>query len=114
MKSSKCVLVTMRDASQWLVPAELVAHDRALNYESEDAPYAQTFTETMRDSGELLEWARNNMNWEDVEKYAALYIPTPPLDYEDKQEGWVEGENEVIDTPAEYDFDLPESEIFNA
>jgi len=46
------------------------------------------------DSFEVEDWAANNMNWSDVADVAFLLAKPDAPDY---QEGWVNGEKEVIE-----------------
>ncbi len=85
----------MPDGSKWDVPARVIAASRAGSYE-EDEPgiFHEEYDYTMNNEGALKDWAANNMNWEDV-KHAAVRVDEPqPPDYQD---GWVNGEKEVIE-----------------
>lgn len=97
--SQKAIVIEMPDHSKWIVAAECVAHDRASHY-ADDTPYDQTFAETMADESELLDWAANNMNWSDIEPFAREYRKQPETSDDDFQDGWCNGEKEVIKTPA--------------
>jgi len=76
----KYLRTTMPDASQWDVPAELIAKSRAAYYAqldsergegSYDAIYALELDYTLAAPDELEDWAANNMNWSDV-SHAAM------------------------------------------
>lgn len=87
----------MPDGSKWEVPARVIAEDRAKYYASqEDAEttYEQEFESTMKDHDELIDWAANNMNWEAVVAKASRAVPPPIVNY---QEGWCNGEKEIIE-----------------
>lgn len=61
----------------YAVPAEVIAKSRAEHYKDDpDSSYDEEFKYTMESNFELDEWFNNNMNWEDVEKFATL-IETP-------------------------------------
>lgn len=68
------------------IPAKIIAEDRAKYYakldsESGDGLYGDIFKSelayTLDDDSELTDWASNNMNWSDVEKFAVEF-PTMP------------------------------------
>jgi hypothetical protein len=86
----------MPDGSKWDVPAHVVADNRAKYYAKydEDANYQEEYDYTYNDNSELLDWAANNMNWDDV-SHLAKRVALPPQDV-DYQEGWVNGEKEII------------------
>ena len=95
----------MPDGSRWDVPAELVAHKRAVYYaepklsqEHGNGEYKKVFKREFdyaynKDTSELLDWAENNLNWEDVAQFAKRADQPPPVDYQD---GWVNGDKEII------------------
>jgi hypothetical protein len=94
----KRLIVTMSDGSRWGVPVEIIARDRAKNYASEfgddiDRSLAEDtvplFTEH---EFEIIDWAQNNMNWDDVKQHAGRMAHSEP----DYQEGWVNGDKELV------------------
>lgn len=97
----KYLLVTMPDDSRWKVPAKLVAEDRAKYYSLRDGgspkDVLKTFNNekqyTLEDDEELIDWARNNLNWSDVSGQAVKVDDEATTDF---QEGWVNGPMEVI------------------
>lgn len=58
----------------WSFPARLVAKHRAEYYAREDADttYDREFAHTIDNDFELNDWFLNNMDWEDVSKFARL------------------------------------------
>lgn len=101
---NKFLKVTMPDGSKWKVPVRIIAEDRA-RYYFEDRKEFKSLEESLRkdtlplfeeDECEIEDWASNNMNWEDVEKYAEQ-IKSSKMNYEDFQEGWINGEKEIIE-----------------
>jgi len=99
----KQIQITMPDGSIWGVPAELVAEDRAEYYADKDASdkpdnfekiKQQEYEYTLGDNSELLDWAANNMNWNDV-AHAAILIRPGSVDF---QEGWVNGHKRVVES----------------
>lgn len=105
---TKYILVTMPDNSVWKVPADLVAENRAMYYADQESAdiveevaknqqWSEVYTDELEsgleDDRELLDWAAGNMDWIDVE-FAATRISDGDVDY---QEGWVNGEKEVVE-----------------
>lgn len=91
----KYLRVTMPDGSKWDIPARRIALNRAEHYGKNSAPVISVeFGFAMRNHDELIDWAANNMDWSDV-KNEAINVRTP--DQPDYQEGWVNGEKEVIE-----------------
>jgi hypothetical protein len=99
---AKYLRVEMPDGSRWDVPAHLIAEDRARYYADRETPgpersktYLEELNYTLKNDDELADWAANNMDWSDVQHAATLAVPRP--DEVDFQEGWVNGEKDVID-----------------
>lgn len=90
----KQIEVTMPDGSVWGVPAELVAQDRADYYGDKEGDESRKveYTNTLADHHEMIDWAANNMNWNDV-AHAAILVRPGKVDY---QEGWVNGPKRVV------------------
>ena len=100
----KMLTIEMPDGSKWGVPVEVVARSRAAHYAHEfDGDVERSMAEdTMplfeSDDYEVKDWAANNMNWSDVKDHATL--ASLPEDSEaSHQEGWINGEYEIIDKP---------------
>lgn len=99
-EARKELRVTMPDGSVWAVPAQVVAENRARFYADEqptsapDHGYAEELAYTLSDNVELIDWAETNMNWDDVKDHARQAEEPDPVDY---QEGWVNGEKEVVE-----------------
>jgi hypothetical protein len=83
----------MPDDSRWKVPAKLVAEDRAKYYSLRDGGSPKEKQYTLEDDEELIDWARNNLNWSDVSGQAVKVDDEATTDF---QEGWVNGPMEVI------------------
>lgn len=109
----KYLRVEMPDGSKWDVPARVIAEDRAYHYADRDAKeesgetsgpkygtvFARIFAEEVKhalgDDYEIQDWAANNMNWSDVASVAMLAVPAPSdIDFE---EGWVNGDKEIVE-----------------
>ena len=95
---NKNLRITMPDGSKWDVPVKFVALDRAKYYakEFDDNSDRSLMEDTMplfnSDTYQIKDWAANNMDWDDV-KENAIMVSSPECDY---QEGWVNGEAEVV------------------
>ena len=109
------LLVTMEDGSRWAVPTEVIARNRAEHYKDEfDGDVERSLTEDTRPlftetPYEIEDWATSDMNWSDVVEYAWQVQQPTTMDEEMFQEGWCNGEKEVVGH-AELD---PESEPSN-
>ncbi len=93
-------IVTMPDNSRWKVPVKLIAMDRAKcfvnNFGGDIARSLEEDTWLLfeGDQYEIKDWARNNMNWDDVRDCAEkMSERDSDVDY---QEGWVNGEAEIV------------------
>lgn len=85
---NKYLRVTMPDGSKWDVPAQIIAESCAKHYDS-------TVRENPMGDEALIDWAENNMNWAEVsERAVRLELPRVKPDYQD---GWVNGEKEVVE-----------------
>lgn len=102
---SKYLRVTMPDKSRWDVPAGIIADSAAKYYGEKDsgessgpkyeAAYREEYDHRMQDETDLIDWAGNNMDWQDVSQFAQLAPQSAqkPVDY---QEGWVNGPKKVV------------------
>lgn len=86
----------MPDNSRWDVPCEVIAKNRAEFYASKGDDYQEEFDYTMSSDFELRDWAAGNMNWDEVEQFA-VKANVNDLVKPDYQEGWVNGEKEIIE-----------------
>lgn len=91
----KYLRVTMPDGSRWDVPAGLIAANRAAYYADQGDNYEEEYDYTMSDDYQLTDWAANNMNWSDVQ-HVAVEVAREG-DAVDYQEGWVNGEKEIVE-----------------
>ena len=67
----KMLVLQMPDGSEWGVPVEVIARNRAEHYKSEfgddvERSLAEDTMPLFEDDYEIEEWASNNMNWQDV------------------------------------------------
>lgn len=97
--------VEMPDGSVWRVPAEPIAAARAAHYAGGDwedgirdyptldEAIAAEIAYTLSESAVLIDWAQNDMNWEDVATSAVQIRPARAADF---QRGWTEGEMRVV------------------
>ena len=100
---TKFLKVTMPDGSKWKVPVRIIAEHRAQFYV--DRKEFDTLEESLKedtlplfedDEFEIEDWASNNMDWSDVEKHA-IQLKNNQMSCEDFQEGWINGEKEIIE-----------------
>lgn len=98
----KTLRITMPDGSKWDVPVMVIARDRAEYYADNDDEFGGSYERSLKedtiplfesDIYEVESWAANNMDWGEVEDYAAR-MSEPSIDYED---GWANGEKEIVD-----------------
>jgi len=99
----KYLRITMPDQSEWELPALIIAQNRASYYAEKDTGktdgdefkkvYHEEMVYALDDNYEIIDWAADNMNWEDVVKHAHK-IKDGIIDY---QEGWVNGEKEIVE-----------------
>ena len=100
----KVLRVTMPDGQKWDVPVEVIARNRAAHYASE---FGDEVERSLKEDTLLLfdgeggayeieDWAANNMNWDEVEEHATLAMAQDAVDF---QEGWVNGEKEILEVP---------------
>lgn len=75
----KWLVVTFPTGERYGVPARIVAEDRASYYVQCDSPddeekrgkkRQQELDETLENPAELIEWARTNMEWDDLRHHA--------------------------------------------
>jgi hypothetical protein len=90
----------MPDGSKWDIPVNVIALDRAKYYARKefDGDIDRSLAEDTNplfesDDYEIEDWAANNMNWSDVEEFATKVNDKEEVNY---QEGWVNGEKEVV------------------
>jgi len=99
---NKFLKVTMPDGSKWKVPVRVIAEHRAAYYAQkehvslEQSLKSDTLPLFEEDEYEVEDWASNNMDWTDVEKHA-VRVKDKGLTDEDLQEGWVNGEKEIVE-----------------
>lgn len=94
--------VTMPDGSRYDVPVMIIAENRAKFYaDISEIPVEEALGETenlfKEDNYEIEEWASSNMNWDEVEDHATLVIEElekPKIDFQD---GWVNGNKEIVE-----------------
>lgn len=97
---AKELRITMPDGSIWAVPVLAIAMHRAEAYKSEFGHDLQRSlhedTLPLFESApyEIEDWAANNMNWDEVESQARCVQVSDDVDY---QEGWCNGEKEVVE-----------------
>ena len=99
--TEKYLRITMGDGSKWDIPAKPIVEARARYYAKSDTgketgiKFDKVFKQLVEDTDDydIEDWASNNMNWSDV-KDVAEKVSVMEVDF---QEGWVNGEKEVIE-----------------
>lgn len=92
-------IIEMANGERWSVPVRVIAHNRAKHYASEfggdeERSLLEDTIPLFEDDNYAIEdWAKNNMNWSDVEPFALLHS-SGNTDYEI---GWTNGAVEIID-----------------
>ncbi|ATI15725.1 hypothetical protein [Bordetella phage vB_BbrM_PHB04] len=111
--------VKFKDGSMFEVPTIIVAQDRANYYHQRDKEEFPTLDDALKDTAELFaadtyeieDWAKNNMNWDELAPHARLvgYEPAErdwmdcELSFHDQRTGiepFKEGES-LLDVPLE-------------
>ena len=93
-KLPEFLLITQIDRSVLAVPVMEIARNRASNYKDEFGDDLQrsldedTVPLFMESNWEIIDWAQNNMNWEDVAGTATVFSQAPTLTSGDKQDAW--------------------------
>ena len=90
--------VHMEDGSKYDVPLLIIALNRAQYYAKQDNITLQESLDNdtlpmFENDEEIEDWARNNMDWDDVSSLAKC-VKTP--DDVDFQESWMNGEFEIV------------------
>lgn len=100
---TKVLRVTMPDGARYDVPADIIADHIAGEFAAErgpkgtpehDSEFELIKAETLQNNDTLLDWAANNMNWSDVVDVAIQVESPSEIDYQD---GWVNGEKEIVE-----------------
>lgn len=87
--------VEMGDGSKWDVPVQAIADSRDENYKEDDEDTIGSIRSGGLPPYEINDWAGNNMNWSDVEQFA-VPVPASELKKPGYQEGWTNGEKEIV------------------
>jgi len=97
-------IVEMPDGSKYSIPLCIILKNRAEYYASieYDGDILKSLLEDtipccMSNQDEIEDWASNNMDWKDVEKYAVKIADADrsPMTEDDFQDGWVNGKHDV-------------------
>ena len=101
MKVERYLRVTFCNGERYDVPVSVIARDRASYYAHE---FGGDIERSLKEDTLLLfdgcdyeieDWAVNNMNWSEVVQYARR-VDTLLMTAEEYQEGWVNGEKEMV------------------
>ena len=87
----------------WSIPVGIVAMDRAKHYASEyDDDISRSMMEDTaplfnKNPYAIMDWAKNNMDWKEVEPYALYQPPISTENAEIMQEMWLNADMEIIE-----------------
>lgn len=87
--------IEMPDRSLWRVPVQCIADSRDEHYADEQEDTIGFIRAGQLDDSEIHDWAGNNMNWDEVERWA-FKVERSVREAVDFQEGWCNGEKEII------------------
>jgi hypothetical protein len=95
----RVIQAKMPDGSVWHIDARPIAEDRARHYAAKDpsTTYDDEVRFAMGDDYEVIDWARNNMDWDELAPHARMVTPPTPQSYDEQ---WTEAETRVADAPA--------------
>lgn len=86
--------VEMGDGSVWEIPVQVIVDSRDEHYREDAEDTIGFIRKGSLDSSEIADWAGNNMNWSDVERFASpVPAKSKKVDWED---GWSNGEKEIV------------------
>lgn len=87
--------IEMPDGSKWDVPIQAIVDSRDAFYADDHEDTIGGIRANTLDASEIHDWAANEMNWSDVKEWAvrAPDAKPKPVNWE---EGWANGEKEVI------------------
>lgn len=82
----------------WVVPVDIIADNRAKYFAERDSDttYEEEFNYTMSSHDEISDWAKDNMNWSDVQKFARK-LDSKILTKDDFEESWMNNDFEFVD-----------------
>ena len=81
----KVIHVTFSNGEIWAIPCSEIADDRASDFHDRGtAEFDEMFQQTMADDAEILDWALNNMNWSELERFAVLTNEPDAVDYDEE------------------------------
>jgi hypothetical protein len=105
-KIQKYIRCRMRDHTVWDIPALFIAENRANHYANHDTgktkgkEFDKAFIDEVKyalnDNDELLDWAINNLNWEDVQDIAEFQEQDAGWEDPDYTGDWINGNKEII------------------
>lgn len=96
----------MPDGRVYEIPIQVIAENRARSYadEFEDSLARSLEEDTLplfaKSDYDVIDWAKNNMNWEDVVLHARVISEPRPPSPAEMQEGWVGGDMHVMRAKA--------------
>lgn len=92
------LLVDM-STEKWLVPCQVIIDNYDEHYKDEESDMVRELIEFKLKNEDLLYWARNNMNWSDVEPYSE---PVPmTINKADRQAYWLLNSHIITHRPED-------------
>jgi hypothetical protein len=95
----KYLFVTFTDRRTYKIPAEIIARTRAYYYacnvdgfDTNSEEYKKEYEYSLSDNSELIDWAYNNINWEDIKEFAEEVTIPPSVDYD---KGWSNADMQI-------------------
>ena len=80
---TRCLVVKFSNGERFAIPASAIAVNKA-NFYVKTLKEVHFSEEYMKDEAALIDWAENNMNWNDVYRMARL-INTIPVTYKHRE-----------------------------
>lgn len=96
-ETSALLRVEMSDGTRWDVPVQVIADSRDEHYREDEEDTIDFIHGGGLGDFEIYDWAGNNMNWSDVSQFA-VRAPDATRKKIDWEDGWANGEKEIIGT----------------
>jgi hypothetical protein len=99
----KLYIVEMPSRNKWMINVGFIANHRAEYFAKEfDGDVKKSLLEDTlpifeADEYEIEDWAKNNLDWDDVKSSALLVKNVNKDDTEDLKEGWMNGDVEIME-----------------
>lgn len=105
METTKYIRLTMANGEEWDVPADTIIKHRAATIATAEAKnsdktfqkiYEEEYKNTFNDNDLIIEWAKTNFHWKDVEFRAFKVAPPKQANAKEKEEAWAKGNIMVV------------------